>query len=446
MKLRKYKILLFSIVLLLCSWHLDSAHNANTISRAAMVASLAEHGTFAIDRYHQLTEDKAHVGDHYYSEKAPLPSLLMVPVWWLGVNSGILTSSADGAISEDLLRLSGFVCGSLPLAMIIFWTWRKLRAIDLPITASWMAVLPIMGSYLLNYSGSFFGHLLAAFFLLLAWDRRKRSQHLVAGSLAAAAVLSEYSLFVFPLIWMVQDIFAKQWRSLRRLMLGGLPGIAILLMMDLIVTGSMIELPYSQVHAHADSQRVLGLATPSIEALFGLFLTPYRGMFIYAPVTILCAIAIFGRIGNMDLKEILLHPLIVPSLMLVLMIASHSMWWGGWAIGPRHLTSITVLMFAAGIPMLRNTSMAAWAFLLLSYIGLVVNFAAKCTIWYSAPTGENDPIFGLIFPAFADREFTVMQLPVQFGMGVMEATFLYFILFSIALFFLARSEMTITTD
>src|SRR5690606_15200504 len=103
-------------------------------------------------------------------------------------------------------------------------------------------------------------------------------------------------------------------------------------LMNLSITGDPLALPYSNVTEHADATRFYGLAFPSLEALIGLSIGTFRGMFIFAPVTLLCAIAIFLRMKNMHLRSILLHPLVIPSFLLVLMIASHSMWWGGWSI------------------------------------------------------------------------------------------------------------------
>ncbi|MCC6937762.1 MAG: hypothetical protein IT226_06020, partial [Flavobacteriales bacterium] len=67
--LRGGTLIFFLITLALCSWHLDSGRNANTISRAAMVAALVESGSLCIDPYQELTADKALVAGHYYSEK-----------------------------------------------------------------------------------------------------------------------------------------------------------------------------------------------------------------------------------------------------------------------------------------------------------------------------------------------------------------------------------------
>src|SRR5688572_27922888 len=108
---------IFLLLLIPAIWYVDTSGNDNITSRAAMVTALAEHGELHIDRYKDVTGDKAYANGHYYSEKAPLPSLLMVPVWWLLVNSGIHGPTADGTISPALLAWSGVLIGSLPFIL-----------------------------------------------------------------------------------------------------------------------------------------------------------------------------------------------------------------------------------------------------------------------------------------------------------------------------------------
>ncbi len=436
MKLRRPDLVFLCTALFLCSWHLDSSFNDNTVSRAAMVAALVEDGTLSIDAYQHLTGDKAFVAGRYYSEKAPLPSLIMLPFWWLATATGLSDAGAHGLLTEGLLRWSGLFCASLPLALIMLWTWRRLRGTATPIAASWMATLPFLGSYLFIYSGSFYGHLIAALFLLYAWDRRTRGDQAMAGILVSAAVLCEYSLFVFPVVWGLQDLVMRRWRSLRNFILGGLPAVVLLLIMNALITGDPAALPYSHVNAHADQERLFGLAMPSLRALFGLFIGPYRGMFVFAPITLLCSIMLLRHLFRKRLRNILLHPLVTPCALLITMIASHSMWWGGWAMGPRHLTAVTVLLLAAGLPKLPAKHSTGWLFLALSLFGLAVNFMARSTTSYGLPTEVTLPITRLIHPAFMAGWFTDMQWPVLLGASPKSATFAFFILFILALIIL----------
>ncbi len=398
-----------------------------------MVAAVVEHGSFQIDLYHELTADKARIGDHYYSEKAPLPSLVMIPFWWLVTTIGLSQPGTNGLLTESLLRWSGFICASIPLALIMLWTWRRLRLKQLPITDSWMAMLPFLGSFLFVYSGSFYGHLIAGMFVLFAWDRTVKGDFFVAGIFSSAAVLCEYSLFVFPMIWCIQLLVMRRWNTLKDLVIGGLPAVLVLLAINWSITSDPFSLAYSQVDSHADTERLFGLAFPSLEALAGLLISPFRGMFVFAPVSILCTIVIFQRIGKMSLQRIFRHPLILPSVILILMIASHSMWWGGWAIGPRHLTTVAILVLAAGLPLLANRKSLDWIFIVLCFLGVAVNFAAKNTIGYSAPTEIKDPINELILPAFFEGRFTEGQLPVLAGIDPTASTIAFFLIFVLSL-------------
>ncbi len=432
---------LFVLLLALCSWHLDDGRNANTLSRAAMVAAIVEHGSLCIDAYHDLTEDKALVAGHYYSEKAPLPALIVTPFWWIANKIGWVEPGEHGLLTYGLLRLGGFICGSLPLALIILITSRRLRGTTLPIPRSWLAALPFLGSFLFVYSGSFHGHLLAALMLLVAWRLRERRNALLSAFFASGSVLCEYSLFVFPLIWLVQDALQSRWKAIGAQVLGGLPGLLFLGFMNLLVTGKPWTLPYAEVAEHVDrSGGILGLGTPSLEGFFGLLFGSFRGLFTHAPVTMLCATVALAWMWRNGLRRTMLHPLVVPSMLLVLMIAGHSMWWGGWAYGPRHLTSVAVLLLAAALPRLPDRPWVDGAFVYLSIWGILIAFAAKSTAWYSLPTDVKHPFSDLILPAVFDRSFTAMQWPVDVGFSPIMGTALFLVAFIAAMHFLRRTE------
>ncbi|MBK8498746.1 MAG: hypothetical protein IPL52_08010 [Flavobacteriales bacterium] len=437
-------VLFFLVVLALCSWHLDAGRNDNTISRAAMVAALVEHGSLCIDPYHELTKDKALVDGHYYSEKAPLPALLVAPFWFAAHRIGWVQPGEHGLLTDGLLRLGGFLCGSLPLSLIILLTWRRLRTLASPIPSTWLAALPFIGSFLFVYSGSFHGHLLAALLLLLAWRLRALGSFLPSGFLAGAAVLCEYSLFVFPLVWLVQDALRMRWRAVGAQVFGGLPAFLLVGFMNLMVTGHPLELPYADVAEHVDrSGGAFGLGAPSIAGLYGLLFGGFRGLFTHAPVAILCAFVAIAWMRRCGWRSTLLHPLVIPSLLLVLMIAGHSMWWGGWAFGPRHLTSVAVLLLAATLPRLPDRPWVDGALVWMGAWGLVVAIAAKCTTWYSLPTEIEHPFRDMILPRILHGLFTNSQWPVDAGFSPIMGSMLFLLAFGLSMRFLRTLETKI---
>jgi len=438
--LRGGTLIFFLITLALCSWHLDSGRNANTISRAAMVAALVESGSLCIDPYQELTADKALVAGHYYSEKAPLPALIVWPFWSMANGLHWITPGDHGLLTDGLLQLGGFLCGSVPLALLILLLYRDLRHSPVPLPRGWIALLPFMGSFLFVYSGSFHGHLLAALFLVLAWRMRTRDAHVLATVLASAAILCEYSLFVFPLVWFLQDAFQRKWKALGAQVFGGLPGLLFLGFMNLMITGKPWTLPYADVAEHVDrSGGILGLGMPTLAGLWGLLFSSFRGLFTHAPVTIVCAIVALVAIRRNGLKWTALHPLVIPSLLLIAMISGHSMWWGGWAFGPRHLTAVAALLLLAALPKLPDKPWADGALVWLGVWGLVVSVSAKSTAWYSLPTTVLHPFREMILPYVLQRGFTVMQWPVAVGFSPIMGTFFFVIAMLLALKYMRRT-------
>ncbi len=393
------RILPFLLLLAICSWYPDLGRNANTISRAATVAAITEHGDLCIDAYHEQTADKAFVNGHYYSEKAPLPALLVAPVWLTAYHLGWVTPGACGLLTDGLIALGGFLCGSLPLALIMLYTWRRLEERHPPHRAYLLSLFAFLGAFPFLYAGSFQGHLLAALFLLLAWETRRRQRYLVCGLLAGAAVMCEYSLFLFPLAWSVQGAYRRQWPALTSFFWGGLPALVLLVAHNTAVSGSPFSLPYDHTALHGDTSRYLGLALPSPRALWGLLFSGYRGLFVHAPITLLILYHMAARPIVADLRSILLHPLIVPSATLVVLLSAHSMWWGGWAWGPRHLTSLAVLLLATGLPLLPWAPAVRRWFLCVGALGVVMNIGARLTSGYSLPTGIERPFLDVVLPA-----------------------------------------------
>ena len=75
--------------LFLASFYIDTWCTPNPVSRALPVLTLIENGSVQIDKYQNHTGDKSKVGDHYYSDKAPFPSIIAVPFYWVMQKAGL---------------------------------------------------------------------------------------------------------------------------------------------------------------------------------------------------------------------------------------------------------------------------------------------------------------------------------------------------------------------
>jgi hypothetical protein len=81
--MRRFPWAFAALNLAVICFHLSLYGGWNELSRALPLLSFIEEGALHIDARHQLTGDKAFVGGHYYSDKAPGTTLLALPVYAL---------------------------------------------------------------------------------------------------------------------------------------------------------------------------------------------------------------------------------------------------------------------------------------------------------------------------------------------------------------------------
>ncbi|HMQ77011.1 MAG TPA: hypothetical protein PKE21_13170 [Flavobacteriales bacterium] len=408
------------LMLLLCGWHLDRGPNDNTMSRAAMVAALVEHGSLCIDPYHMHTQDKSLIDGHHYSDKAPLPALLVAPVYAALVAAGAVAPGPDGLLTPQLLMLGGLLCGSVPLALIITLCWMRLRRQATALSPVLLAALPFLGSFLFVYSGSFNAHLLGALFALLALIAVEDDRPFVAGLWCGCAVLCEYPLAVLAGWWALRPLWGEgawhhRMRSSLRFIAGGLPAAVLLLVYNTLLTGSPFSIGYEHEAHYTFMHDSYGLALPSLSALWGLTFSGYRGLFVHMPV-LLAGLLAWG-LSTRRTASFRYDPVLPATLLLLLVIASYRMWWGGWALGPRHLSAAAVLLAWRWLPLVSEHRWLRPPVGVLGAFGLFVAVAAKCTVWYSFPTEVRHPLRDRLWPALRDGGWTDMQVPVAFGLS-----------------------------
>jgi len=441
---RTFAVALFAITLILCSWFLDQAQNDNTVSRGATVAAIVEQGTVHIDAFAHLTGDKAEVDGHFLSEKAPLPAAIVVPFHAALHRPGLIGPSPTDHINVDLLRLGGFLCGSLPFALIVLLCWQRVQREQLQTPVAALVLVSFFGSFLFIYSGSFYGHLPAAFFLLAALVALERDRALLAGAMAGCAVLCDYPTAIFVLCWTAdlvltawKDPTERRWQAPMRFLVGGLPfGIALL-----IWNTALFNDPFSVGYDHVVGYRPEGgsiLEKFKPEALWGLTGSSYRGLLFHMPVLIV-ALMIWLR-SRPTLRTILDLRMTIPTLLTFYFVCSIGMWWGGWAFGPRHLTCIAVLLAYRGLPLIARIPWSRNAAYVLGALGLAHTFAAKCTIWYSQPTEAHHPISEVLVPALRTGAWSTFQWPVLAGLSAGEGCVLFILIFALTVLALQAFE------
>ncbi len=441
---RKHIAAFFGIVLFLSSWHLFGGGNDNVTSRAAMVSALVEHGTFRIDVYAEQAGDKALINGHYYSEKAPLPALLVVPFWWAARAAGIADAPKDGTLDPSLIRLGGFLIGSLPFALIVTLLWFRLRSSAWPsgLSAALVASGACFGSFLFIQSGAFFGHLMGGAFLLLGCMTWERGRYLLCGVLAGCAVLCEYTNAIFPLFWGLLLLVRRDFRQVGLFASGGLHAVLLLAAYNMAIAGAPFMVGYTHQVGYDYMHNAAGMGWPDITHLWHITLSDYRGLLFYAPVL---GPAIIALILARDATRWWTDPVILPALLTIVAMSGFGGWWGGWTYGPRYLTGVAVLLLYRCLPSLALMQWSRATFIPLALFGLFCAFAAKDTVGFSLPTEFMHPLIEVILPAIG-KAHADSQWPSLWGLPPGSCTALFFACFIPAMYILHRLDRRVSTS
>ncbi len=402
--------------LLLASFYLDIWCTPNPTSRALPVLALLQEGTLAIDRFAHLTPDKARVGERYYSDKAPLPTLAALPFYWLVDRAGLSHTTEStgkrypvhvwrpvtGRDGRDrvipalvpLLLMSSLLFGSLPFAVMILLALKGSagrRGAPSPVVISMLA---FYGSFLFVYAGTFFNHVLAAFLLLLSYIGLQERRHFRAGLWLGLAFLSEYTVAVAVALWApVLALRERRAKPPALFLLGTIPAIVFALGYNRATTGHFLQTlnAYHDYQAFDGLHQSYGFVLPSLEAVWGLSFSPYLGLFTHAPLLLLCGVYLLGDLaGGRRFDRPWQSYLLAFSVPFFLAISSFFTWWGGWSYGPRYLAVLAGLLLYQGVIYLAGKQDRALLFWTLGGLGLLGAWAAKVTVAYMIPDGSSE--------------------------------------------------------
>jgi hypothetical protein len=433
--MKRFYIIFFLVNLLLGFYFVDTWNNSNTTSRALPIVSYFEQGNFQIDKYHELVLDKAYIDGHYYTDKAPLPTLIVLPVFGLLKWLGIIQAVDGSYYGPAVYILGGLICGSIPFAIFMLLSLIGVKRNKSGLAPVLLSCMPFYGSFIFVFAGTYFTHILSGLLLLIAYIYLKRSKFFLAGLFAGLAFLSEYTIaLVFP-IWAVQ-VWIKQKSFLKGFWfgLGTLPAILFILGYNNYFTGSPFTMMY-KFHTFQDLHSNYGFSLPTLESLWGLSFSNYKGLFFYAPFLVL---ALFVVLRNNGIKSVLGHYVTWVSVIYFLVISGYFGWWGGWTYGPRLLFPVAVLLIYEGILQVSKTKIFKPAFWVLTVFGLAGAFLAKITVLYSIPTESAHPFVQTIFPALAKGSFNPNNLATMiFGLDPLIAGIFWLVILVVSMVFLS---------
>lgn len=403
--------------LLICGlfsvFYIDYLPGWNNASRVALPLSLVLEKHWHIDTYADFTGDKATIGTHYYTDKAPLPSLLLVPPIYLYNQLFDLASQSTNKQMRVALILAALLLGVVPFLLTISLSIKILSHNHVPI---WLIYLFFFGSFTFAYASTGFSHALSGYFILLSFFFLKEEKPLLSGVAVGLAFTSEYLTIFFGIVWGIYLLTNKKFSSALRLFLGVLPFIAFLAIYNYYQTGHPLHFAYRFQENFAMNAHNYGFTWPKLQAFWGLTFSPYRGLFFYAPMLVI--LIFFWVLATMKFSQNKLSNLAALSaITYLILLAANKSWYGGWTFGPRYLYPSAILLFVGLAAQVKINE--KWQHSLLfgvGIIGLMHAIANKVTVWYP-PTEAKFPLRDSIWPAIKSNQLNSQHIFAGFELS-----------------------------
>jgi len=438
--MKLFLLIFFLLNLFLSSFYLDIWVNANTTSRALPIISYFEYGTFRIDRYHEKTCDKAYINGHYYTDKAPLPTYIVLPFFGILNSFGLIKPGENGSLfGKHIYILGGILTASLPFSILVLMIFIKIRKHDLPVSPVLLATLPFYSSFIFLFAGTYFAHVLSGILLIGSTIYLKRENYLFSGLFAGLSFLCEFNLAVIFLVWGVQLI--TRYRKLKPAVIfsaGVMPSVIFIMIYNYVFSGSPFTMLY-KFHNFGEIHSDYGFLSPTFKSVWGLSLSGYKGLLFYSPFLILVFFIALKSMKEKGFFTLLTHPLLLSSVVYFFFIASYFGWWGGWTQGSRLLLASAMLLTYEGILFISNREFSKFFFWIVIAFGLLITFLSKITVAYSVPTNVANPMIDLILPEFFHGNFNENNiLTMAFQISPMYSAIIFIAVFSASIIFLNR--------
>ena len=376
-------------------------------ARADLAMAVADRGVLWIDDYHTNTGDKAFYQGHYYAVGSIGPSLLALPAYLLirpvlslpAVEQTLAARDHAGHRRERLILLvMTLFAVSLPSALLgvvvyLFacrFTPRESHAFIVALTYGLATIAFPYSKALFQHQVSAFGAFVG-FYLLWRVVREGATRQLLwaVGALFGLAAISEYPVapfLVLLVLWAALEM--KDYHTLHRVVWGALPLLLLFAAYNWAIFGTPLpvgyryHVEYSMVHA----QGFMGIARPTWEALYGITISPYRGLFFLSPILLLTlpGVRFMWRLPGERRTAVLLGVVIAG---FILYNASYLYWWGGAAIGPRFLVPAVPFMMlplACAFTAWFERPLGRWV------IGALIGFSAL-NVWAQSIAGQHYP-------------------------------------------------------
>jgi hypothetical protein len=394
----------------------------NQGARLAELHAIGVQGTLRIDQYHEITGDKAVIGGHYYSEKAPAIVAMALPVFittaWLQRSIGIDPDSPAGWRVSQWIATAGSVgvIAALGGACFFLLLLDRLGA-PLALLSSYAMFL---GTITFPYATAMFAHAgtigLLSIALWAALDRAEPRRDYIAGLCAGLAVASEYPAII-PATALGLYLAMTPARTFRYA-LALIPAAVLILGNNYLISGSPFRVSYGANPAFPQitAGNAFGFSLPDPAAARSLLWGEYRGLLFWNPVLLM---ALPGLVLWFRRDRGVAVMIVIVSIFMLLQVASFYSWFGGNAVGPRYLSpALPFLALAAAYGIKRfPIPGAVLAMVSITLMGMVTaiaidppeDVATPLRLFYFARFGDD---------RFADNLGTLLGVPLQASLAV----------------------------
>jgi hypothetical protein len=400
--------------------------NQNT--RFDLVRAILETRTVCIDLYHENTDDKAHAGAHFYTDKAPGASLIAVPA--VGAVRAVMHLAHAKLYSREAMVVYSYVAtlvaAALPAAIAgwcVFWVARRFGADDGGATLA--AIVCGLGTPLWAYATIFYGHALAAGCLAVAYvgslrigDALTRPHTtriaLIVGLAAGWAVVTEYpasipaGVLVLYAVWLRWKREPSSFaRACVTMGVGLAFGAVVLLGYNWLAFGKPLYIGYTSEEGYAAMRTgIFGVNFPTIEGTYGILFGQYRGLLPLAPVLAITPVGFWFLLRHARTRGAAAVAAFV-ALYYFLLTAGYAYWSGGWSYGSRHLGPALPFLCVGLAPIwMRTGRVLRVAILVLALVGVGESLVAVATT-PQPPNGVERPMAELLWPAFRSGDFPI---------------------------------------
>ncbi len=295
----------------------------------------------------------------------------------------ISVSDREGACVFFTTLTNAAICAAI---CTIFFSLLSSAGLGLRMSLVGSAVLGFT-TPLWNYSRDFFGEplitlsLLGLFYYACYSDIHSRRGVVLAGALTSIGILTRLSFT--PIAAIVAAVLMLRRVTSRKIVLYILissVGLLLQAILNYIRFGSPLLTGY---HTAFDK----GFSTPLSSGLLWNLFSPYRGFFLYVPITLMSVPAFLSFTRKHKFHTIFILATTIYFFLL------YSRWWawhGGWCWGPRFFLPLVPLLLLPGIIRLAGNTSIRWkvAFcglcicgFVIQLSGILINYTAAYDYW-----------------------------------------------------------------